>query len=82
VPFRIELDGPPADACAGSAAHSHTPPPPSRHLLDANWERATGEALLLYVAEEPRVGLAFSYHGLDWRIVGYSEGWVAQLELK
>jgi hypothetical protein len=37
---------------------------------------------MLYVPEEPRVGLAFSYHGLDWRIVDYSDGWVAQLELK
>jgi hypothetical protein len=34
---------------------------------------------MLYVAEEPRVGLEFSYHGLDWQIVDYRDGWVAKL---
>jgi hypothetical protein len=55
------------------------PPPVSRHLLDADWEDSGTEPLMLYVAEEPRVGLEFSYHGLSWRIVDYRNGWVARL---
>ena len=34
---------------------------------------------MLYVAEEPHVGLEFTYHGLDWQIVDYRDGWVARL---
>jgi hypothetical protein len=50
-----------------------------RQLLDADWEDSKAEPLMLYVAEEPRVGLEFSYHGLRWRIVDYREGWIARL---
>ena len=54
-------------------------PPPMRQLLDADWEDSKAEPLMLYVAEEPRVGLEFSYHGLRWRIVDYRDGWIARL---
>ena len=56
-----------------------TPAPAKRHLFDANWERPSAEAMLLYVAEEPRIGYEFSYFGLRWEIVDYREGWVARL---
>jgi hypothetical protein len=56
-----------------------SPPAPTRQLLDPDWEDSTGEPLMLYVADEPRVGLEFSYHGLDWQIVDYRDGWIARL---
>jgi len=55
------------------------PPPMTRQLLDADWDDSEAEPLMLYVAEEPRVGLQFSYHGLNWQIVDYRDGWVARL---
>jgi hypothetical protein len=51
----------------------------ARYLLDADWEGSEAEPLILYVAEEPRVGLEFSYHGLEWQIVEYDDGWVARM---
>lgn len=55
------------------------PPPFLKQLLDADWEDSKAEPLMLYVAEEPRVGLEFAYHGLSWQIVDYRNGWVARL---
>jgi len=55
------------------------PPPITRQLLDADWEDSKDEPLMLYVAEEPSVGLEFDYHGLSWQIVDYRDGWVARL---
>jgi hypothetical protein len=78
---RIELDESAPDACADTVAEYQAPSPAARQLVDANWEHSTRDALMLYVAEEPRVGLEFSYHGLDWRIVAYCDGWVAKLEM-
>lgn len=63
-------------------AHVETGGPPSpvaRHLLDANWEDPTSETLMLYLADEPRIGDEFPYHGLRWMIVDYRNGWVARL---
>lgn len=63
-------------------AHVETGGPPSpgaRHLLDADWEDPTSETLMLYLADEPRIGDEFSYHGLRWMIVDYRNGWVARL---
>jgi len=57
----------------------HVPPPVTRSLFDADWEDSKAETLMLYVAEEPRVGLQFSYHGLEWRIIDYRDGWIAKL---
>jgi hypothetical protein len=78
---RIELDESAPDATIAAVATGLPPAPLARQFVDADWEHATAEALMLYVAEEPRVGLEFSYHGLSWRIVDYSEGWVATLAI-
>jgi len=51
----------------------------TRQLLDADWHDSEAEPLMLYVAEEPRVGLDFTYHGLSWQIVDYRDGWIAKL---
>jgi hypothetical protein len=76
---RFELDESVSDEPV--ALHPETPPFPSaaRYLLDADWEGSEAEPLILYVAEEPRVGLEFSYHGLEWQIVEYDDGWVARM---
>ncbi len=50
-----------------------------RHLAHADWESPTDDTLMLYLAEEPRIGAEFSYNGLRWRIVDYRDGWVARL---
>ena len=77
---RIHLDDSLSDAPVDPVAELGVPPASStRQLLDANWEKSDSEPLMLYVADEPCVGLEFSYHGLDWQIVEYSDGWVAQL---
>jgi hypothetical protein len=62
-----------------SMAANNPPPAAARQLLDADWEDSTAAPLMLYVAEEPRVGLEFSYHGLDWEIIDYRNGWIAKL---
>ena len=76
---RIQLDESATDALTLASADDQAPPPITHQLLDADWEDSVSEALMLYVAEEPRVGLEFSYHGLDWEIVEYRDGWVAKL---
>lgn len=76
---RFHLDesvsGAPVVATAGGTIPSSI----SRQLLVADWENSETEPLMLYVAEEPRVGLEFSYHGLSWEVVDYRNGWVARL---
>ena len=54
-------------------------PPPSRQLLDADWEDSKAGTLVLYVAEEPRAGLEFSHHGLACQIVEYDDRWIAKM---
>jgi len=76
---RIELDESVLKAAIVPEANDVPPPPVTRHLLDADWEDSETEPLMLYVAEEPRVGLEFAYHGLSWQIVDYRNGWVASL---
>ena len=76
---RIQLDEPESEALNIAATDDQAPPPITRQLLDADWEGSTPHALMLYVAEEPRIGLEFAYHGLDWEIVEYRDGWVAKL---
>jgi len=76
---RINLDESVSEKPIFVRAKDETPPPITRQLLDADWEDSKAEPLMLYVAEEPRVGLEFSYHGLDWQIVDYRDGWVAKL---
>ncbi len=51
----------------------------SPHLAHADWESPTDDTLMLYLAEEPRIGAEFPYNGLRWRIVDYRDGWVARL---
>jgi hypothetical protein len=51
----------------------------SPHLAHADWESPTDDALMLYLAEDPQIGVEFSYNGLEWRIVDYRDGWVARL---
>ena len=77
--LRFDLDESVADEPVVATVSGEYPPPYLRQLLDADWEDSKDEALTLYVAEEPRVGLEFSYHGLDWQIVDYKDGWVARL---
>jgi hypothetical protein len=76
---RIQLDESASEVPITLEAETGTPPATARQLLDADWEDSSTEPLMLYVAEEPRVGLEFSYHGLDWQIVDYRDGWVAKL---
>lgn len=76
---RFELDEFPDESPMILGTDSRPPDPSKRLLVNADWDHAESEPLMLYVAEEPRVGLEFSYLGLDWRIVEYRDGWVAQL---
>jgi hypothetical protein len=76
---RIQLDESAPEALTASSGDDQAPPPVTRQLLEADWEDSTTEPLMLYVAEEPRVGLEFSYNDLDWEIVEYRDGWVARL---
>jgi len=76
---RIDLDESVSEAPIFARVAGEIPPPVTRHLLDADWDNSEAEPLMLYVAEEPRVGLEFAYHGLSWQIVDYQNGWVASL---
>jgi len=76
---RIQLDESLTDVPIAPVAKGGTPSPGARQLLDADWEDPTSETLMLYLADEPRVGDEFSYHGLRWMIVDYHNGWVARL---
>lgn len=76
---RIHLDEIVSDAPLVTEMMANAPPPATRQLLDADWEDSQAEPMMLYVAEEPRVGLEFSYHGLKWQIVDYRDGWIARL---
>jgi len=53
--------------------------PLSPNLAHADWESPTNDTLMLYLAEEPRIGAEFSYNGFEWQIVDYRDGWVASL---
>jgi hypothetical protein len=79
---RIELDESVPDSPIAGLARGVPPPPISRQLLDADWEDPASDPLTLYVAEEPRIGDEFSYHGLRWQIVDYRNGWIAQLSVE
>jgi hypothetical protein len=76
---RIHLDESLPEVPIAPEAKGGTPSPGARQLLDADWEDPTSETLMLYLADEPRVGDEFSYHGLRWMIVDYRNGWVARL---
>ena len=76
---RFQLDESVSESPISTTVAGEIPPPFTRHLLDADWEDSETEPLMLYVAEEPRVGLEFAYHGLSWQIVDYRNGWVARL---
>jgi len=76
---RFQLDESVSEAPIFAKVAGEIPPPVTRQLLDADWDNSEAEPLMLYVAEEPRVGLEFSYHGLNWQIVDYRNGWVARL---
>ena len=53
------------------------PSPPQQVLAD--WHGPARDALLLYVPEEPEIGMRFPYAGLTWEIVDYRDGWIASL---
>ena len=76
---RFQLDESVSEAPIFAKVAGEIPPPVTRQLLDADWDNSEAEPLMLYVAEEPRVGLEFSYHGLSWEVVDYRDGWVARL---
>lgn len=76
---RIQLDESLPEVPIAPVATGGTLSPGARHLLDADWENPTSETLMLYLADEPRIGDEFSYHGLRWMIVDYRNGWVARL---
>ncbi|MFV2071460.1 MAG: hypothetical protein ACC742_02255 [Thermoanaerobaculales bacterium] len=50
-----------------------------RQLFNTDWDRDSTDHLMLYLAEEPQIGLDFSYLGLRWQIVDYRDGWIARL---
>ena len=77
--LRFHLDDTVSKIPSVASVRAEIPPPTTRQLLDADWEDTTSEPLMLYVSEEPRVGLEFSYHGLSWQIVDYRDGWIARL---
>lgn len=76
---RIELDESAFEAADVTNPKGAISPSASRQLLDPEWQNPSSEILMLYVAEEPCVGLEFSYHGLNWEIVEYRNGWIARL---
>jgi len=76
---RFDLDESVSRAPIVATVSGEIPSPVTRQLLDADLDDSEAEPLMLYVAEEPRVGLEFSYHGLSWQIVDYRDGWVAKL---
>ncbi len=78
---RFDLDESASGVPTIATVAAEMPPAMTRQLLDADWHDAEAEPLMLYVAEEPRVGLEFSYHGLSWQIVDYRDGWVAKLQV-
>jgi hypothetical protein len=77
--LRFDLDESVAEDPIVATEAGEIPPRIMRQLLDPDWENSKDEPLMLYVAEEPRVGLEFSYHGLSWQIVDYRDGWVARM---
>ena len=76
---RIQLDESVSDETTIATTEYGASPAAARQLLDADWENSKSEPLMLYVADEPRVGLEFSFHGLTWQIVDYRNGWVARM---
>ncbi|MCG6950021.1 MAG: hypothetical protein LJE93_14010 [Acidobacteria bacterium] len=76
---RFHLDETTPEAPDLVAPSGDSPPPIARQLFEADWQNSSASPLLLYVAEEPRVGLEFRYFGLDWRIVDYRNGWIARM---
>lgn len=76
---RIELDESEPASRVVFTPGTTPPSPSSRQLLNADWEDSAAEPLMLYVADEPRVGLEFSYNGFEWKIVDYHDGWIATL---
>ena len=78
---RILIDEHPPDNTT-SWSFEHCEPVPARRrkqLFHADWDRDSARHLMLYVAEEPQIGLDFSYLGLQWQIVDYRDGWIARL---
>lgn len=45
----------------------------------ADWGDPCAPPLLLYLTEEPEIGLRFEYGGARWEIVDYQDGWIARL---
>ena len=76
---RIQLDESLPEVPIVPVVKGGTSSPVARHLVDADWEDSTSETLMLYLADEPRIGDEFPYHGLRWMIVDYRNGWVARL---
>ena len=76
---RFQFDESVSDEPLGLHIEGSPPTTTPRHLLDVDWDHDDAEPLRLYVSEEPRVGLEFSYHGLEWRIVEYDGGWIAKM---
>ena len=72
----------------GAAPPLHRPTRPAkvrstprgrRPIAEPDWERPAPAALLLFVPEEPSIGLRFRYHGIAWEVVDYRHGWVARM---
>jgi hypothetical protein len=60
-----------------SSAPSHSTGPTAPVFAD--WDDDQSPVLLLYLPDEPEIGLRFQYSGVDWEIVDYRDGWVARL---
>ena len=80
VPIRIVLertDDAAESPAAAAGVRSPGPGDSADTLLPSG--DGTGPPLLLWVAQEPEIGLRFAYDGLVWEIVDYRDGWIARL---
>ena len=75
----IQLDDTDGERLVSLAELGAPPPPLVRQLVDADWTGPSSDALMLYLVDEPAIGEVFTYHGLQWQVVDYADGWVARL---
>ena len=80
---RISLDDSIVSDVAVYSVQSSKIPAPSDHrqLASTDWDRSTPGHLNLFLPDEPRIGDQFSYNGVQWQVVDYSDGWVARILL-
>jgi hypothetical protein len=47
-------------------------------FFDPDGLDASVRPMLLFVGEEPEVGMRFTYTDIDWEVVDYRDGWIAR----